>query len=102
MTPATRPSVVARCIRRARRRFPSRATRARYGRRTGFPAHPADGWGGWRPGRRMGRASHPAASSDAVEHLVGDVVVGVDVLHVVAVLEGVDEPEDLARGLLVE
>src|SRR3954451_7522773 len=42
------------------------------------------------------------ASADALEHLVGDVVVGVDVLHVVAVLEGVDEPEHLACGLLVE
>src|SRR4051794_5278690 len=39
---------------------------------------------------------------DPLEHLVGDVVVGEDVLHVVAVLERVDEPEDLARGLLVE
>src|SRR5919112_4748339 len=39
---------------------------------------------------------------DLLEHLVGDVVVGEDVLHVVAVLERVDEPEDLARGLLVE
>src|SRR4051794_7958285 len=41
-------------------------------------------------------------SADPLEHLVGDVVVGVDVLHVVAVLEGVDEAEHLAGVLLVE
>src|SRR3712207_7809673 len=41
-------------------------------------------------------------SPDLLEHLVGDVVVRVDVLHVVAVLERVDQPEDLARGLLVQ
>src|SRR3954453_20976305 len=43
-----------------------------------------------------------APSADPLQHLVGDVVVRVHVLHVVAVLERVDEPEDLPRGLLVE
>src|SRR4051794_8352044 len=43
-----------------------------------------------------------ALGVDLLEHLVGDVVVGVDVLHVVAVLEGVDEPEHLAGAVLVE
>ena len=36
------------------------------------------------------------SSADLLEHLVGHVVVRVHVLHVVAVLEGVDQAEDLA------
>src|SRR3954470_4636713 len=41
-------------------------------------------------------------SADGLHDLVADVEVRVDVLHVVAVLEGVDQAEDLARALLVE
>ena len=43
-----------------------------------------------------------SGSADGRHHLVADVEVGVDVLHVVAVLERVDQLEDLAGAVLVE
>ena len=52
------------------------------------------------PGSGSGSGSSQASISG--HDLVGDVEVGVDVLHVVAVLERVDQLEDLARAVLVE
>src|SRR3954453_11372217 len=52
--------------------------------------------------RDRGRNNPDTPSADPLQHLVGHVVVRVDVLHVVAVLERVDQPEHLAGGVLVE
>src|SRR6476659_2934769 len=43
-----------------------------------------------------------ASGVELLHDLVGDVEVGVEVLHVVEVLEDVDEPEHLGGGVLVE
>ena len=53
----------------------------------------SSGWAG-RPDR--------GGSADRLHDLVGDVEVGPDVLHVVAVLERVDQPEHLAGAVLVQ
>src|SRR6476619_7382009 len=56
------------------------------------------------PGTGPGTARRADASLlvELGEDLVADVAVGPDVLHVVAVLEGVDHPEHLARAVRVE
>src|SRR5690606_34744070 len=56
------------------------------------------------PSRRRGSGvtSSGSASADLLHDLVGDVEVGVDVLHVVAVLERLDHPEDLPGLRLVD
>ena len=65
------------------------------------PRKPMRGEGGYAAGKAaMGNATQFLAL-ELGEHLVGDVDVGEDVLHVVEVLERLDEPQDGARGLLV-
>ena len=53
-------------------------------------------------GRRTRCDAGATQALDGLEDLVADVEVGVDVLHVVEVLERVDQPEHLARAVLVE
>src|SRR5262249_54801570 len=51
---------------------------------------------------RLRSLSSLGVSADLLHDLVGDVEVGVDVLDVVAVLEGVDQPEDPPGVLLLQ
>src|SRR2546426_7519687 len=50
----------------------------------------------WAPARRPGSTPR-ARRSGVLEHLVGDVEVGVHPLHVVELLERLDQRDDLAR-----
>src|SRR5579875_624335 len=52
--------------------------------------------------RGSGRTGGSVLCFELREHLVRHVAVGVDVLHVVTVLERFDDPEHLLRAVLVE
>ena len=72
------------------------------GRLFGFPLLAHDAGGDNRPGQPLDSPSNGDSARDGLEHRVGDIEVGVDVLDVVLILEGVDQAQQLSSRILVQ